>query len=64
MNEAIKQAIKHDLYRAAKDLDGVEVHQSDWEAAKELVKDGVAVLSSARGPNRAWKRLTIIGIDI
>lgn len=47
------------LYHNAEAMGGVEVPESDWPLAVEIVNVGLGTLSSARGPNQQWKRLEI-----
>lgn len=49
-----------DLMQDVYDLDGMEVPAPGWEApnVKELEEHGLVEWSGARGPGRAWKRLT------
>lgn len=52
-----------DLIKIADDCEGMEVHQLQWEVAEEIVKKypNKYSLGAPRGPDRAWKRLNIVG---
>lgn len=47
-----------ELFEAMMETDGMECPEPWWEDAEALVKAGLASLSSARGPEKNWKRLT------
>ena len=42
------------------ECDGCEITEAWWEDALILAEKGYATLSSARGPNKAFRRLTPI----
>jgi len=57
MNPEIKNMVDNVIK-----YDGIEVHESEWELAKQVVQEHPGFrLGSPRGPGRAWRRLEMTG---
>lgn len=55
---------EHDALEGVRDLGGVEVHKDEWPLYEGLRDKGLVTLSSARGPDKLWRRAEAVSETI